>query len=669
MAAVAAVDRDAADEALDLVRVEYEELPGVFDPITAMQPGAPRVHPELPEVKNNIGFEVTIRRGDVERGFEESDVVVEDEFMTGAAYQGYMEPDACVATHDASGHLTVWVGSIWPSLIRDELARTLQIPISRVRVLQNHVGGAFGGKFTLYPLHFITALLSVKAGRPVRTVLTRAEDFMVERYRSCVRTRIKMGARKDGTISAIETNVVVDNGAYQYLARRMATHMCLRSDANYRFKNIKYNCKNVYTNKTPIGTYRSFGDVQMTFPRESMIDMVAHELGMDTAELKLKNCARQGDISPHGWRLNSCGVAECIEKTMAEIGWKEKKTGRRPGRGLGIASTCHETDDRLGDSFYGSVSLVKLLEDGRVQVVTGESDCGQGVYNAVAMAAAEELGLQPQDIEVPKFDSDISPWAFGFNGSRVLSSAVTATKSAALNLKRQVLEVAADLLKCDAGELDMKGGRVLVRGSPDRSLSMADIGLAARRRREGGSLLVGQGSEDRSETEFTLKTSHPTHYGPSVSATYYDTTAVEVEVDRKTGEVNILKVVVADDCGKVIDLASLEGQVQGATVQGIGAALMEELVWDKGRMATTDFLDYRVPLAPNAPPVEKIFVETNEPGFAYGCKGGGESAGIGSIMPALANAIFDAVGIRIKSTPLTRQKILEALTRKAGGRQ
>jgi CO/xanthine dehydrogenase Mo-binding subunit len=401
----------------------------------------------------------------------------------------------------------------------------------------------------------------------------------------------------------------------------------------------------------------------MTFPRESIIDMLAAALGMDTAELKLKNCARTGDISPHGWYLNSVGVAECIEKATATAGWKEKKTQKRPGRGIGIASTCHETDDRLGGGFFGSVSFVKILEDGRIQVITGEADCGQGVHNAVAMTAAEELGVPPQDIEVPHFDSDVSPWALGFNGSRVLAAAVTATRLAALEVKKQALEVAAKMLKVKVEDLEMKGGKVYVVSSPDKWVTLADIGLTARRSR-GGSILIGKGVEERWNTEYTLQTSHPTHYGPSVSATYYDTVVAEVEVDTPTGEVKILKVVVADDCGKVIDLMSLEGQVQGATVQGIGAALMEELIFDRGKMANTNFLDYKVPLATSLPPIEKIFVESNEPGFAYGCKGGGESAGIGSIMPAIANAIYDAVGVRIKSTPITREKILKALAEK-----
>jgi CO/xanthine dehydrogenase Mo-binding subunit len=665
VAAVAAVDEATAAEALDLIKVEYEELPAVFDAREAMKPGAPQVHPELPEIKNNIGFEVTIERGDIEKGFKEADVVVHDSFITAPVNQAYMETDAVLATYDSSGRLTAWVGTQWPSLMRDELSRTLKLPIGKVRVLQHHVGGAFGGRYSFFQHHFIACLLAMKSGRPVKLVLTRTEEFVIQRHRSRNYAEFKIGAKKDGTITAIETNIIVDNGAYQYLARRMATHMCCRSDANYRFKNIKYNCKNVYTNKTGIGTYRSFGDAQMTFPRESMMDMLAEKLGMDTAELKLKNCARTGDTSPHGWHLNSVGVAECIEKATAAVGWKEKKAKKQAKRGVGIASTCHETDDRFGDGFMGSVTIIKVLEDGTLQLITGEGEYGQGVFNACALVAAEELNVPLENINVLPHDTDTSPWALGAVGSRIMSSAVTATRLAALEVKKQALEVAADLLKVKAEDLELGKGEVQVTGSPKKSVTMAEVGYHGIHRREG-SMITGKGVDER-DTEYTLRASHATHYGHSVSATYYDTVTVEVEVDTETGVVTVLKAVVADDCGKVIDLKQLEGQVDGATVQGIGAAFYEDrLVNEKGRVVNTNFDDYWVPLATNAPPIERIFVESMEPGFAYGCKGGGESPGIGSIVPAIANAIYDAVGVRIKTLPLTPEKVLQALAEKEG---
>jgi CO/xanthine dehydrogenase Mo-binding subunit len=665
VAAVAAVDEATATAALELIKVEYEELPAVFDAKEAIKPGAPQVHPELAEVKNNIGFEVTIERGDIEKGFKEADVIVQDSFVTAQVNQCYMEPDACLATYDSTGKLTVWVGTQWPSLMRDELARALKIPIGKVRVLQYNVGGAFGGRFTMYPLHFATCLLAMKTGRPVKTVLTRTEEFIVQRARSRNYAEFKIGAKKDGTITAIQTNIIVDNGAYQYLGRRLATHMCCRSDANYRFKNIRYNCKNVYTNKTGIGTYRSFGDAEMTFPRESMMDILAEKLGMDTAELKLKNCARTGDVSPHGWHLNSVGVDECIAKATAAGGWKAKKAKKQPGRGIGIASTCHETDDRYGDGFMGSVTFIKILEDGSLQLITGEGEYGQGVNNACALVAAEELGVLPEAVNVLPHDTDISPWALGANGSRIMSAAVTATRLAALDTKRQAFEVAAEMLGVKEKELELGEGKIYVTGSPKKSVPLTDVGYYAIHRREG-SMIVGKGVDER-DTEYTLRASHATHYGHSVSATYYDTVVVEVEVDTDTGVVKVLKAIVADDCGKVIDLMQLEGQVDGATVQGIGAALFEErLVDDKGRVVNTSFDDYWVPLATNAPPIERIFVESMEPGYAYGCKGGGESPGIGSIVPAIANAIYDAVGVRIKTQPLTPEKILKALAEKEG---
>lgn len=665
VAAVAATDKDIAAEALDLIKVDYEELPAVFDPEEAIKPGAPQVHPELSDVKNNIAYEVTIERGNIEQGFREADVIVEDEFVVAPVIQCYMEPEACLASYDASGRLTVWVGNMWPSLIRDELARTLQIPVSKVRVIQKYVGGAFGARVTIEPTHFITALLSMKIGKPVRIVRTRTEEFMMTRYRSSMRSHLKLGARKDGLITAIQTSVILDLGAHQYLSRRMSTHMGCRSDTNYRFKNIRYNCKNLYTNKSPVGTYRSFGEVQMTFPRESMIDMLAEKLGMDTAEFKLKNCPHSGDISPHGWHLDTCGVAECIEKATAAAGWKEKKANKQPKRGIGIASICKDVDDRFTHGFYGSVSFIKILEDGRVQVITGEAEYGQGVHNAVAMVAAEELGVRLEDVAVPHHDTDFSPWAVGPLGTRVMSQAVTATRLAALDAKKQALEVASGMLKAKVEDLEMKEGKIYITGSPESWLTLADIGHEAVHRR-GGSMIIGKGVEERWNTEYITGPDHPTHYGRSVSACYFDTTIAEVEVNTETGEVQVLKVVLADDCGRVIDLMSLDGQIQGAIVQGVAAALMEERVVDQGQVVNPSFLDYRVPLSTNVPPIEKIYVETNDPNFAYGCKGGGQSAGIGSVMPAIANAIYDAVGVRIKSTPITRERVLRVLAEKEG---
>jgi CO/xanthine dehydrogenase Mo-binding subunit len=663
VAAVAAVDRDVATEACNLIQVEYEELPGVFDSEAAMKPDAPAIHPELKDVKNNIAFEVAIERGSIDRGFQEAEVIVEDDFETAPVNQSYMEPEVCVATCDEAGGLTVWVSSTWPSNVRDELAFVLNIPISKVRVIQHNIGGAFGARFTGLQLHHITAFLAMKSGRPVKMVFSREEDSTALRYRSGIRIHWKLGARKDGTICAEHTNLVLDQGAYVYMIRRMLTHMCCRNDGLYRIENIKHEAKAVYTNKAAIGTYRSFGDVQMAFGREQMLDILAEKLSMSIVDLKLKNALKTGDKTVHGWRLGSCALQECIREATGAIGWQEKKQVKKAGRGLGVASTCHETDDRTTTGPYGSVTYVKLLEDGRIQLLTGEVDSGQGSHNAFAMTAAEELGVPVDHVDVSHYDSNLVPWAWGYLGSRVMSAGVQATYLACQEAKRQCTEAAATMLGLKSEELEYGRGKVFVKRFPEKSVSLAEIGNHVVHAKQGSAMIIARGVDER-PTEYTLGADHGSHYGHSVGATYYDTVAVEVDVDTKTGEVKILQVVVAVDCGKVIDRLMLEGQVEGALMQGVGAALMEERRWDEmGRLSNPDFDQYPVPHASDVPPIEKRFVESGEPSYCYGHKGGGESAGIGSITPAIANAIYDAVGVRIKSTPMTSQKILEALSK------
>jgi CO/xanthine dehydrogenase Mo-binding subunit len=687
VAAVAATEEAIAEEALELIRVDYEELPAVLDVDEAMRPGAPQVHDEVlvlgqgrgdawqesadaygPEkVSNNIAWEVAYERGDVEEGLRDADVTVEDEFTYANVVAAYMEPNGCVASYDdGSGKLTLWVSSQWPSNIRDVISADLKLPLNHVRVRQEAVGGAFGSKFTACQLHHVAALLSMKAGRPVKLILSRTEDFMLVRSRGDMKLWMKLGAKKDGALTVEHTSILVDNGAYQYMMRRRSLHMLERSDALYRFQNVRHGFKNVYTNKTPPGTFRSFGDSQMSWARESLMNILAEKLHMDPAELRLKNATDTGDITVNGWNIRSCGLSDCIERASEAAGWKEKRADGRTGRGIGISCMAHETDDRSSDGFYGTVSYVKLLEDGSVQLLIGEPEYGQGTHNAVAMVIAEELGVPMDRIDVVPQDTDRTPWGWGAQGSRILAQSVNATYLACQDAKTQILNAAADLLECAVADLELRGGRVSVIGAPNASVSLADVGNHAVHRLEG-SMIIGKGVEERLETEYILKSTHPTHYGPGVDATYFDATVAEVDVDPETGVITVLNVVVADDCGKVIDRLNLQGQVDGATVQGIGAALMEAIVVDgRGQIVNPDFTEYKVPLAVNAPPIEKIFVESIEPGFAYGCKGGGESAGIGSVVPAIADAVKDAVGVRIRSLPLTPEKVLKALAEKEG---
>lgn len=676
VAAVAAVDKRTAEEAIKLIKVDYDVLPGVHSVEEAVRPDAPKVHEEILELKddpdifgtmkveNNVAFDIKYDRGDPDKGFAEADVIVEDEFLYKNVVAAYMEPDGCVADFDiGSDKLTLWISSQWPSNVKDVVSRNLGFTDNKIRVIQNAVGGAFGSKFTANQLHHITALLSMRTGRPVKTILSRTEDFLTVRSRGDMKIWMKLGAKKDGTVTAEQTRILVDNGAFQYINRRRSLHQLERNDAMYRFPSVRHEVKNIYTNKTPVGTYRSFGDAQMSWARESLMDMLSEKLSMDPSDLRLKNATQTGDITANGWLIKSCGLSECIDKVRNAIGWTEKRKNKKA---LGLASTCHETDDRSADGFCGSVSYVKLLEDGSAQILTGEAEYGQGAHNAVAMVVSEELGIPLDRIDVIPQDTDRVPWGLGATGSRVMTAAVNATYLACKDVKKKAIAAASEMLNVASEKLVFDKGNLKSSAEAGKSLKLDEVAKYAIRRR-GGSMIIGTGVDERWETEYVLKSTHPTHYGPGVDATYYETTAVELEVDEETGEIKILNVVVADDCGKVIDRRQLEGQVDGATMQGIGAALMEEIIVDeKGAIANASFNDYKVPLATNVPPIERIFVESIDPCFAYGCKGGGESPGIGSVVPAIANALYHSLGIRIKSTPITKEKILKALAEKGG---
>ncbi len=658
VAAVAAIDEALAEEALDLIEVEYEELPAVFDPEEAMRPGAPQIYDDA---ENNIVIDEVIERGDVEKGFREADVVVEETFTTQPVVHSHLEPIPSVASWDANGKLTVWVGSMWPFGVRLELAYTLGLPLSKVRVINCFVGGAHGNRIRMSRSTVFAAVLARKAERPVKIVNTREEEYVVGPHRMRTKMQWKLGAKKDGTITAEHVKVIGDGGARaSAICQGIMIALALRSDAIYRFTNVKWELRAAWTNKTPTANFRGFGSAQPTFARESMMDILAEKLGMDTAELKLKNAIRTGDVTVHGWPINSGGLTDCIKKTTESAGWKEKRANKIFGRGIGIASMIHETDWRRTEDFLGSTALVKILPDGTINVMTGEAEYGQGGDTACGMVAAEELGVPLDHVEVTRVDTDISPYGVGPWGSRLLYFETAATRLAALDAKRQLFEIASKMLKAKVEDLEIGERKITVAGSPERTVSIAEVALIATCAK-GGSTIIGKGTAVCDSEAYSKATKY---YGRSVLAPYFDTVVAEVEVNTETGEVKVLSLTLALDCGKVINRMSLEGQVQGATAMGIGNTFLEERIIREGRVVNTSFADYKIPSALDLPPLEITFVESMEPSNPYGAKGGGENAGIDATAPAIANAIYDAIGIRIKDLPITPERILNALEEK-----
>lgn len=656
VAALAAVSEEVAEEALELIKVEYQELPAYFDPREAVAPGAERIH----DANGNIAAAFDIVRGDPEKAFSQAEQVFEDSYSTHMQHQGYLEPMACLADVDASGKLAVWVASMDPSGVRLSLAKVLGMPESKIRVIQAYVGGAFGGKITMLPIYPIAALLAMRSGRPVKIVYTREEDFIATLPRISVSIELRTGWKKDGTWLAKQVKIVADNGAYLDRGPRIVAQMMVSPDCLYRIKDIKAEAKVVYTNKAAVGAMRGFGGTHMLFAQESHLDRVACELGIDSAELRLKNATRVGDVTAHGWEIHSCGLAECIEEVTGRIGWKEKKG--RAGKGLGMACVTYDTDARQAPGFGGSLAYVEIMEDGKVKVVSGEADYGQGWNMVAAQIAAEQLGLPYQDVQVTTPDTDFTPYSNGPWGLRVTVSGGNAVKLAAEDARRKLLQVAAEHLEASPNDLEIKDRKVQVRGTPQKAIPVATLAREQLLRR-GGSAIIGRGLDEYPGTN----PRHPvTLYGNTSRAYNFGAQAVEVEVDEQTGIAKVLRVISAHDLGKAINPASCEGQIEGSIVTGLGYATTEKMIYDQGQLANPNFCDYRMPTAADVPPLESVLVETLDPNTPFGAKSIGQPA---TMMPppAMANAIYDALGVRLQNLPFSYDAILSRLEGKRAG--
>jgi 4-hydroxybenzoyl-CoA reductase alpha subunit len=671
VAAVAAIDEDTAEEALELIRVDYEILPAVFDSQEAVKPGAPVIHSESP---SNVAGRFHVERGDVESGFRDADVVLEKRFFYPSVTQGFMGTTGSVASFDSSGRLTMWLSSMDIFKVRSTLAHVLGMSEGEINLVRSYCGGAFGGKMTMKAVHPICALLARHTGKPVRLYNNREEEFIAGRPRPSSIIDSKVGIKRDGTICARETKIVMDTGAYAGFSPILILAMGTRGDNLYRLQNVKTDAQAIYTNKTPPGAYRGFGSPENLFVSNSMIDMLAEMIGMDPMDIHLKNAAQPGTVSVHGWKIRSCGLSECIGKVAAETDWKNRRQHKKAKRGMGMACQVHASDMRYWDGFMGSVAFVKILEDGKVLINTGEHEYGQGLETVLAQIVAEVLGIPLQDVRVLEASTDTAPYSIGPYASRSTISGGNAARLAAEDARDQILKLASEMMEANPKDLEIYGGRISVRGSPDRFVSLGEVARFSQYRR-GGSAIIGKGV-DRRDTDFVYVCPPPgadqkrpvqcaVNYGSPSSACFFSAQVVEVEVDTETGQVRVLRLVQADDLGKAINPMMAEGQTEGGATQGLGFSLGEELKRDKhGRILNANFLDYLTPTALDVPEFKILFVESNEPSGPFGAKGHGESSQNCS-GGAIANAIYDAVGVRITSLPITPEKILKALRKKS----
>ncbi|MBI3092233.1 MAG: xanthine dehydrogenase family protein molybdopterin-binding subunit [Candidatus Tectomicrobia bacterium] len=655
VAAVAAIDADIAEEACDLIDVEYDELPALFDPIAAMQPGALLIHEHAEQYaifrplirQGNVCSTTIITHGDVEQGFAAAEHLFEQTYETQMAHQTYVEPRAQLAAVEPDGRVTVWTSTQAAFVVRAELAHVLQLPVSRIRVIATSVGGSFGakGKMDWEPY---CVLLSQAAGAPVRFVMTREEELSTATPRHPCTITIKSGVKRDGTIIARAVKLVYDTGAYASFGPVVASEGAQQARGPYRIPNLHLESHAVYTNKVSAACMRCHGTPQPTFAFESHMDSIAAELGIDPLEFRLRHAVQDGDLHTTGLRYKDIGLIDTLHQLEAHH--DPGRLSLPPGRGRGVASGQWMSGGRASSAF------VKLIEDGTVQVQTGAVDV-TGANIVIAQVAAEELGLPVESVNTTAVDTELSPFDAGSSGSRIAYCMGHAVREAAQDARRQVLAVAAKRFGVAPQELVLRDGAVRVAADPTRRLPLDE--LARYSMVVGGGPIIGRGSFVGPPSEFDANLVQGLCYSSAQDFAYVSQLA-EVTVDRETGQVRVEKIVSTHDIGFAINPMSVEGQIEGGVAQGLGYALMEEVRLQEGRVVYPSLLEYRPPTAMDVPKIVPVLVESHPSKGPYGAKGIGEPP----IIPtsaAIANAIRHATGVRVTALPMTPERVWRAL--------
>ncbi len=640
--AVAAINPNVAEEALDLIEVDYELLPPVLDVREAMKEDAPllledqttNVGGEDSGRKSNIANQFQHRLGDVEKGFDEADVIVEREFHTGTVHQGYIEPHNATAMWNADGQLTIWVSTQGAFTVRDQVAPLLDLPVSRVKVVPTEIGGGFGGKIRVY-LEPLAAILSKKTGKPVKMVMSRTEVIQATGPTPGSYIRAKMGATKDGKLVAAEAYLAYESGSYPGGWAECGA-MCIF--APYDIENVLIDGFNVVVNKTQTQAYRAPGATNAAFASETIIDQICEELGVDPLEFRLENSAKEGTRRADGPVFPRIGHEQCVEASKAHAHYSAPLEG--PNRGRGVAS-----------GFWFNVGLrssacASVNEDGTVSLVEGSTDIG-GTRTSIAMQLAEVLGIAAEEVKPMVADTDAVGYTDVTGGSRTAFASGWAAYEAAHDIRRQMIQRAAILWEIPEDDVAYEDGGVKSKSDPSKCMTFKE--LAGSLGGTGGPV-VGRGTVD------------PQGVGGS-----YSHMIVDVEVDPETGKVEILRATMIQDAGKAVHPSYVEGQMQGGTVQGIGWGLNEEYFYnEQGELTNASFLDYRMPTCLDVPMVDTVIVEVPNPGHPFGVRGVGEA----NIVPppaAIANAIYDAVGVRMNVLPMSPGSILKSLAAKENG--
>ena len=647
IAAVAAIDRETAEKAVELIDVDYEELPGVFSVEEALAAGAPAVHDEHPD---NISLTRDIDYGDLEKAFADADLVLEDTFTTHPVSHVYMEPCSVVAKTDTDGRITVWTSTQTPYYIQCLLARTMGVRENDVRVIKPSVGGGFGGKMELRPWEFAAAWMARETGRPVKITLDRRQELAAGRRRHPVTLTSKIGFKNDGTITGKEVTARLDGGAYNGMGPT-ATFLIGNFGAMlYKMPAYRYRGIYVYTNNPPAGAMRGFGAPQALFAGEMQMNRAAEALGIDPIDLRLRNAMETGDEIPGVARISSCGLRKCLEEVRQLSNWDARRAAAKPGEGLGLA--CYSfisggVFNWFNTKYPFSSAEVKVFDDGTAQLTTLAADIGQGSDVILPQILAEELGLKVEDIRLVTGDTAACPQSdLGTWGSRVTLMAGNAVRDAARKIKDELFKVVS--LKLDLNvihEIECGNGTIYAKSKPEKGIRFAEVVQMAQ--------LANRGEPVKATGYYT-----PREVGLVSPAFSFGAQVADVRVDPDSGVVEVAGMYTVHDCGTKLNPMAVEGQLEGSIQMSLGYALSEELVMHRGRTLNTTLLDYKIPVAADMPPSVSKTVETFEPGGPFGAKEAGEGLACPTA-PAIGHAVHQATGYFCRNLPIRPEKILE----------
>ncbi len=699
VACVAAVDEAAADRALELIDVEYEVLPAYFDPEESMKAETDLIHDNK---LHNLEKDYHHAFGDPDKGFVEADYVAEARFIANEVTHAAMEPHSTLASFEIDsqtgnpGRLIVWSSTQVPYYLQHKLSLVLEMPMAQIRVIKPLVGGGFGGKSEVIPLEVIAAIAARKARAPVKITYSREEVFWAHRGRPRTLIDLKTGVKRDGSITAVKARVVQDGGAYCSYGVVTILYSGALLGALYDIPNIQYDGYRVLTNKPACGAMRGHGTVNVRFAFESQLDELAATINLDPAEIRRRNLLKPPCVTINGLRVQSYGLPECIEKTVERSGWKDRKGKLEKGRGLGIACSHYVSgaaNSIIRSDMPHSTVNIKIDRDGGVVVYTGASEIGQGSDTMTAQIAAETLGCSLGRVRIVAADTDLTPIDIGSYSSRVTFMAGNATLRAAAEVKKQIASAAARKMGCSVDDLIFRDD-VVVREKLAGEGARATHPEASVSGRVEGQILRGslqqkrkdEGPKDSMSFEEAVVAAIDFHgtltgtgsyappaearggkhkgggVGPSPAYSYCAQVA-EVSVDEETGEVTVHKVWAAHDCGRALNPVSVEGQIIGSVWMGMGQALTEEMVWKDGMLMNPGLLEYRSPSSVESPEVDPIIVESIDPEGPFGAKECSEGS-LAATIPAIANAIYDAVGVRLHECPFTPERVLAALRAK-----